>query len=137
MKKKQLTELGALTKDEKYKYQTSLNTHVREEKKLYSSELLELRKRNNGSIFLKNKEYESDPDDHEKKKYQKNSSQKKQCISFADAENNLFLVSKDNLDRGDEADLSLSDIEIVSNCLAIINNVKGLKLGPLPQKESR
>ncbi|CAG8618245.1 6558_t:CDS:10, partial [Diversispora eburnea] len=143
MEKKQLTELSALAKDEKieeYKYQTSLNTHVREEKKLYSGELLELRKRNNGSIFSKNKGHESDPDDHEKKKYRKNSPQKKQCISsklFADAENNPFLVSKDNLDRGDESDSSLSDIEIVSNCPAIINDVKGLKLGPLPQKESR
>lgn len=45
-----------------------------------------------------------------------------------DAENNPFLGSKNE---------SVSDTEIMPNCPAIINDVMGLKLGPLPRKESR
>ncbi|KAF0525699.1 c2h2-type zinc finger transcription factor [Gigaspora margarita] len=39
--------------------------------------------------------------------------------------------------RRNESVSSLSDIEIVPNCPAIINDAIGLELGPLPRKESR
>ncbi|CAG8793953.1 28471_t:CDS:2, partial [Racocetra persica] len=48
MKKNLIAKLSELTRKEiveEYKYQTSLNTHVREEKQLYSGQQLELRKR--------------------------------------------------------------------------------------------
>ncbi|CAG8672403.1 15748_t:CDS:10, partial [Funneliformis caledonium] len=99
---KRAIELGALAQNEEieeYKYETSLNTHVREEKKLYSSQQLESRKRNCGSAFPENKGHESDSDDH-KKRYQQNSSQKRQCTEpIVVAENNPLLESENNLDK--------------------------------------
>ncbi|CAG8570283.1 11713_t:CDS:10, partial [Scutellospora calospora] len=95
------------------------------------------RKRNRGSGFPRNKEHELDSDDQEEK-YQQSSQQKRKCTEpVVDAENNPFLGSKNNLDGENESILSLSDTEIVPNCPAIINDVIGLELGPLPRKEFR
>ncbi|CAG8796044.1 26706_t:CDS:2, partial [Dentiscutata erythropus] len=78
--------------------------------------------------------HEPDSDDQEEK-YQQSSQQKRKCTEpVVDAENNPFLGSKNNLDGGNESVLSLSDTEIVLNFPAIINDVIGLELGPLPQK---
>ncbi|CAG8800509.1 42170_t:CDS:10, partial [Gigaspora margarita] len=92
-------------------------------------------KRNRDSGFPSNKEHELDSDDQEEK-YQQSSQQKRKCTEpVVDAENKLFLGSKNNLDGGNESVSSLSDTEIVPNCPAIINDVIGLELGPLPRKE--
>ncbi|CAG8616549.1 17520_t:CDS:10 [Acaulospora morrowiae] len=79
MEKDQLTKLVILKENEEveeYEYQNTLNTHVREEKKTFSSRQLESRKRNCGLAFSEN-----------------NNPQKRKHV-IEDVEKNPILISK-------------------------------------------
>ncbi|CAB4426373.1 unnamed protein product [Rhizophagus irregularis] len=79
--------------------QTVIKQHLFGETNDEDSESIIGQKRNCGSAFPKNKGHESDSDDRERR-YRQNSPQKRQCIEpIADAENNPFFESENNLDK--------------------------------------
>ncbi|GES97008.1 hypothetical protein GLOIN_2v1762127 [Rhizophagus clarus] len=79
--------------------QTVIKQHLLDETNDEDSDSIIGQKRNCGSAFPKNKRHESDSDDRERR-YRQNSPQKRQCIEpIADAENNPFFESENNLDK--------------------------------------
>ncbi|CAI2191385.1 13032_t:CDS:10 [Funneliformis geosporum] len=79
--------------------QTVIKQHLFSETNDEDSESIIGQKRNCGSAFPKNKGHESDSDDRERR-YRQNSPHKRQCIEpIADAKNNPFFESENNLDK--------------------------------------
>ncbi|CAG8633725.1 5566_t:CDS:10 [Funneliformis mosseae] len=78
---------------------TVIKQHLLGEPNVENLELIIGQKRNCGSAFPKNKDTNLDYDDHERR-YRQNSPQKRQCTEpIADAENNPFFESENNLDK--------------------------------------
>ncbi|GBB96203.1 hypothetical protein RclHR1_02700005 [Rhizophagus clarus] len=78
---------------------TIIKQHLLGEPNVENLESIIGQKRNCGSAFPKNKDTNLDYDDHERR-YWQNSPQKRQCTEpIADAENNPFFESENNLDK--------------------------------------